>query len=255
MSKILLYGAILITVITAGLGYWNYSYYEVVLSEKKAALQQQEQELTKMNEELNGLKEKMASQTANEQEFQKTLADAQQGRIKAESDLAEVQKQLAAKNAELDQKNKDLSAKEATIQSLMAAQKSSVPASTPTPTTKKKSSKTAAAAIEKKDSGTLRPEATNVEPLATPAGGISGKVAAVNPSWNFVVLNVGENNGLTKDSEMAVMRNGQTIGKIKITSVEPLTSIGDIIPNSVSPGSMIQVGDQVISTSIEMIKK
>lgn len=257
MSKILLYSAIVLTLLTAGLGYWNHSCYQIILSEKKTTIQQQQQELAKLNEELNGLKEKMTAQSTNEQEFQKALAEAQQGRIKAEGDLAEAQKQLAAKDQELEQKNKDLSAKDATIQSLTDAQKNAVVAPTAAPSTKKKSSKTAAATpvSEKKDPGAPPPGATSVTALCAPAGAITGKVAAINSSWNFVVLSVGENNGLTKDSEMAVTRNGQTIGKIKITSVEPLTSIGDIIPSSVAPGSTIQVGDQVFSTSIEMIKK
>jgi len=255
MSKILLYVAILLTLLTAGLGYWNHSCYQIILSEKKGAIQQQQQEIGKLNEELNSLKEKMASQVTTEEQNQKAIAEAQQASTKAESDLAEVQKQLTAKDAELEQKNKELSAKEATIQSMMAAQKNATPVSTPAPTTKKKSSKKNVTASEKKDPGAPPSDATNIEALCAPPGAIVGKVAAINSSWNFVVLNVGENNGLTKGSEMAVTRNGQTIGKIKVTSVEPLTSIGDIVPNSVASGSAIQVGDDVFSTSIEMIKK
>lgn len=257
MSKIFLYTAILLTLLTAGLGYWNHSSYQAILLEKKMAIEHQQQEIGKLNAECSVLKEKLASQTTNEQEFQKALADAQQARAKAETDLAEAQKQLTAKDQELEQKNKDLSAKDATIQSLTDAQKNGVVAPASATSTKKKSSKKAAVppVSEKKDPATPPADATNATALCAPPGAIVGKVAAINSSWNFVVLNVGENNGLTKDSEMAVTRNGQTIGKVKITSVEPLTSIGDIIPNSVAPGSAIQVGDQVFSTSIGMIKK
>lgn len=254
MSKILLYSAILLTLLTAGLGYWNHSCYQIILSEKKAAIQQQQQEIEKVNQECNSLKEKIASTASTEEQQQKILADAEQARTKAESDLAEAQKQLADKDVEFEQKNKDLLGKEATIQSLMTAQKNVVPAPTPASTTKKKSSKNVTAS-EKKDPAAPPAGATNVSTLCAPAGGIEGKVAAVNPSWNFVVLNVGENNGVTKDSEMLVQRGGQAIAKVKITSVEPLTSIGDIIPNSVTPGSAVQVGDQVSATFIEAIKK
>lgn len=252
MSKILLYIAILITLLTAGLGYWNHSCYQIILLEKKATIQQQEQEIGKVNQECDSLKEKIASTATAEEEQQKNITDAQQARTKAESDLAGAQKQLAAKDAELEQKNKDLLAKEATIQSLMTAQKNAAPA--PASTTKKKSSKNVTAS-EKKDPAAPPAGAASTSALPAPAGGIEGKVAAVNPSWNFVVLNVGENNGVTKDSEMLVQRGGQAIAKIKITSVEPLTSIGDIIPNSVAPGCAVQVGDQVSATFIEAIKK
>ena len=254
MSKILLYIAILLTLLTAGLGYWNHSCYQIILSEKKTAIQQQQQEIEKVNQELTSFKEKVASTATTEEQQQKALSDAQKDRAKAESDLAEAQKQLAAKDAELEEKNKDLLAKEATIQSLMTAQKNAVPAPTPASTTKKKSSKSATAS-EKKEPATPLAGAARASAVSASPGGIEGKVAAVNPSWNFVVLNVGENNGVTKDSEMLVQRGGQAIAKVKITSVEPLTSIGDIIPNSVAPGCAVQVGDQVSATFIEAIKK
>lgn len=254
MSKIILYLAILMTLLTAGLSYWNHSCYQIILSQKKDVIQQQQQEMEKVKQELNALKEKVASTAATEEQQQKTLSDAQQARIKVEGDLAEAQKQLAAKDAELEQKNKDLSAKDATIQSLMDAQKKAAAAPAATSPSKKKSSKSGATS-EKKDPAPQQPAAPSASALPAPAGGIEGKIAAVNPSWNFVVLNIGENNGVTKDSEMVVQRGGQAIAKIKVTSVEPLTSIGDIVPNSVAPGSAVQVGDQVFATLIEAVKK
>lgn len=254
MSKILLYSAILLTLLTAGLGYWNYSCYQIILSEKKATIQQQQQEIDKVNQELTSLKEKIETTATTEEEQKKALSEAQQGRIKVEGDLAEAQKQLAAKDAELEQKNKDLLAKEAAIQSLMGAQKNTVPAPMPGSAAKKKSSKNAITS-EKKDTVVSSSTPATTSTASGPVGGIEGKIAAVNSSWNFVVLNIGENNGVTKDSEMLVQRGNQAIAKIKITSVEPLTSIGDIIPNSVTPGCTVQVGDQVSATFIEAIKK
>lgn len=254
MSKIFLYIAISLTLLTAGLGYWNYTSYQSVLVHNRVSMEQQQQEIAKLNEQLNVFKEKMASQANSEEQSQKALADAQQARTKAENDLAEAQKQLGLKDQELEQKKKELSAKDVTIQALTDAQ-NKAPALPVGAATKKKSSNKNSSESVKKDPGLPPPDATSVEALCAPAGAIVGKIAAINPSWNFVVLNVGENNGLTKDSEMTVTRNGKAIGKIKVTSVEPLTSIGDIVPNSVAPGTAVQVGDQVFSTSIEMIKK
>jgi hypothetical protein len=48
------------------------------------------------------------------------------------------------------------------------------------------------------------------------------------------------------NSEMLVMRQGGLIGKIRISSVEPTTSIGDIITNSLARGVQVQPGDIVI---------
>lgn len=254
MSKILLYSAILLTLLTAGVGYWNQSCYQIILLEKKETLQQQEQEIAKLNEELHSLKEKFTSQTTTEEQSQKALTEAQEARTQAETSLADLQKQLAAQSAELEQKSKELLAKEATINSLSASSKNTTVPSETGMTVKKKSSKNKVAS-EKKDPGVAPVDATSVESLCAPSGAITGKVAAMNASWNFVVLNIGENNGLTKDSEMTVTRKGQVIGKIKVTSVEPLTSIGDIIPNSLAQGVSIQVGDDVFSMPNEIMKK
>jgi cell shape-determining protein MreC len=57
-----------------------------------------------------------------------------------------------------------------------------------------------------------------------------GHVMAVNAEWNFVVLDVGENDGMVANKSMLIYRDGQLIGRVKVTSVEPSISIGDILP-------------------------
>jgi len=87
------------------------------------------------------------------------------------------------------------------------------------------------------------------EKKARPAGGnpgIQGKVLAVNRAYNFVVLNLGGRQGVEPNSEMLVLRGGSFIGKIRISSVEPATAIGDIITSSLARGVQVQPGDIVI---------
>ena len=76
--------------------------------------------------------------------------------------------------------------------------------------------------------------------------GVHGTVLAVNQAYNFVVLNMGDRQGVVPNSEMLVMRQGALIGKIRISSVEPTTSIGDIITNSLARGVQVQPGDIVV---------
>ncbi|MBA3544266.1 MAG: hypothetical protein H0T83_07500 [Chthoniobacterales bacterium] len=78
------------------------------------------------------------------------------------------------------------------------------------------------------------------------APGVNGTVLAVNQAYNFVVLSLGDRQGVVTNSEMLVMRDGALIGKIRISSVEPTTSIGDIITNSLARGVQVQPGDTVI---------
>ena len=76
--------------------------------------------------------------------------------------------------------------------------------------------------------------------------GVHGTVLAYNQAYNFVVLNLGARNGVEPSSEMLVLRDGTLIGKIRISSVEPATAIGDIMTNSLARGVQVQPGDSVI---------
>jgi len=76
--------------------------------------------------------------------------------------------------------------------------------------------------------------------------GVRGTVLAVNQAYNFVVLNLGARQGVEPNSEMLVLREGTLIGKIRISSVEPATAIGDIITGSLARGVQVQPGDMVI---------
>ena len=83
-----------------------------------------------------------------------------------------------------------------------------------------------------------------------PAGGgnpgIRGAILAVNQAYNFVVLSLGGRQGVEPNSEMLVLRGGSFIGRIRISSVEPATAIGDIITSSLARGVQVQPGDTVI---------
>ena len=76
--------------------------------------------------------------------------------------------------------------------------------------------------------------------------GIRGTVLAVNQAYNFVVLSLGARQGVEPNSEMLVLRGGAFIGKIRISSVEPATAIGDIITSSLARGVQVQPGDIVV---------
>jgi hypothetical protein len=76
--------------------------------------------------------------------------------------------------------------------------------------------------------------------------GVRGTVLAVNQAYNFVVLNLGARQGVEPNSEMLVLREGTLIGKIRISSVELATAIGDIITSSLARGVQVQPGDTVI---------
>jgi hypothetical protein len=76
--------------------------------------------------------------------------------------------------------------------------------------------------------------------------GVRGTVLAVNQAYNFVVLNLGGRHGVEPSAEMHVVRSGTPIGKIRVSSVEPSTAIGDIITSTLARGVQVQLGDTVV---------
>jgi septal ring factor EnvC (AmiA/AmiB activator) len=76
--------------------------------------------------------------------------------------------------------------------------------------------------------------------------GLTGRILAYNPGWNFVVLSIGDKAGLKSGVNMVVTRGGAMIGKVKVTTVEPNTAIADVLPGTLAKGESVQPGDSVI---------
>lgn len=97
-----------------------------------------------------------------------------------------------------------------------------------------------------KEAKKRRESVSSQRDTAAHRAGVRGSVLAYNQAYNFVVLNLGARNGVETNSEMLVVRDGTLIGKIRISSVEPATAIGDIMSNSLARGVQVQPGDTVI---------
>jgi hypothetical protein len=80
------------------------------------------------------------------------------------------------------------------------------------------------------------------KPPAMP--GLKGAIVAVDPKYDFVVLNVGVAQGALERGEMLVNRNGKLIAKVKIFSVEQNRCIANILPNW--KNADVMEGDQVL---------
>jgi hypothetical protein len=89
----------------------------------------------------------------------------------------------------------------------------------------------------------LKKDLTNEKRSYIPPG-VTGQITYVNRPWNFVVLNIGLNNGVVPNGELIVYRGKNFLGKIKISSAEETTSVGDILPDTKAD---IQIGDNVLN--------
>jgi hypothetical protein len=59
---------------------------------------------------------------------------------------------------------------------------------------------------------------------------LHGKIVVVDPKWDFVVLNVGDDQGALEDGEMLVSRDGKLVAKVIIRSVQKDRCIANIVP-------------------------
>jgi cell shape-determining protein MreC len=80
-------------------------------------------------------------------------------------------------------------------------------------------------------------------PVELPAN-LQGKVLVADPKWDFVVLDVGQNQGVLEDGVLLVNRKGRLVAKVQVRSVQSDRSIANVMPNW-KLGDVME-GDQVI---------
>jgi flagellar biosynthesis/type III secretory pathway chaperone len=80
-------------------------------------------------------------------------------------------------------------------------------------------------------------------PVILPTG-LRGKILAVDPKYDFVVLNIGDEQGAKERGEMMVEKHGRLLGKVRISTVRKDTCVANILPGW-QRGEIME-GDQVI---------
>ena len=79
--------------------------------------------------------------------------------------------------------------------------------------------------------------------LSLPAN-LTGTVVVMDPKWNFVVVDAGEEQGVLADRELLVNRHGILVAKLRISRVEKNRCVANIVPG----WSLAEImeGDQVV---------
>jgi septal ring factor EnvC (AmiA/AmiB activator) len=192
---------------------------EAKLAEATQASQEKETSLTTLQQEFDDYKAKYSPEqidTLSQQvkDLNAELADVKQARTVAEERVAELEQAVVSA--------------EQTLESAPAGQAQGGQQPTGTAQADQGQGET--------------PVAASGPPAAQ---GITGRVQAVNAGWNFVVLNVGEADGITPNTKMDVYRNGFKVGMVEVSTVEPQVSTANVVNNRQG----IQPGDQVITVS------
>jgi predicted RNase H-like nuclease (RuvC/YqgF family) len=255
MGKILTIVTIALAAITAGLGFLNRG----TLVETKGKLADTETQLT-------ATRESLAKTSAELEASKKTVADLTTKNDLAQSEITKLKAENQTKDskiAELDTKITEsesaLEELKTTIASLEQENSSLKETAAQVDAPAEDESKARIAELEtlnnKLDSDLKTAEARiqtmeerlNEKKRLEKLNNLSGRILAVNEAWNFVVLNLGDKNGIASNTELLVKRGSTQIGRVRVTSVEPSSSIADIVPGSLSRGLSIQPGDFVIT--------
>ena len=223
-----------------------------------------EKETTAAKEELTAVKDelpKAKEMLAKAEEKQKT-AETELTTAKTESEGVKTELEAAKKNladlkvvmgdkepaeivkrvAEMETATKDATAKVANLENEVATQKTVIETLT----------------VQKKNSeGKLASQSKTIDRYVNNImlKGTRGQVLAVNYGWGFCVVSIGDRKGAAASKVLIVVRNGQSIGKVKIISVESSQSVADIIPSSFARGTYVEAGDEVIFTGDDKVRE
>lgn len=106
-----------------------------------------------------------------------------------------------------------------------------------------------AGAISEKDSTDSALERLKTEELDKASGRMRGdftsRVSTVDSSWRYITLNDGDNQGVVKDAILEVVRDGDVVGRVKVSNVEPARAAADVVPGSFVEGTNISLGDSL----------
>jgi hypothetical protein len=83
-------------------------------------------------------------------------------------------------------------------------------------------------------------------PPPLPAG-LRGKVLVCDPKWDFVIVDVGEDQGVFEKGEMLVSRNGKLVAKLSVRVVDKNRCIANVLPGW-KIGDVME-GDQILPAS------
>lgn len=260
MTKPLLIATIILSLGAAAIGFLNRGTLQQAREERDGAQTQ----LQNANKDIDEKKAELAALSGEKEKLAADLETAQGEATKAREELNAVNSKLT--DAESKASEAETKASEAAT-SLAAAQEqiqklqddlNAVPGTSADPAEQSGDSEARAKELEQVNSK-LQDENSalkaSIAELRTKEDsrqkvmlrpGLQGTILAVNQAWNFVVLSLGDRQGVVPNAELLVQRGSQLLGKVRITSVEPNTSIADILVRTVPRGFTVMPGDTVI---------
>lgn len=261
MTKILLIAATVFSLGAAALGFLNRGKLvdtRTELADTTTQLSGARQELGATKKEVEEQKEQITSLSSEKDTLNAQLGEAKSELDKAKTDLAAAEEKAVNAETQLTEAITDGEAKDTRIAELEQQLAEGAPAAetaevadVTTITAERDELRTVVAGLEDRAAG-LEAQVAELKrkeqarQTSQMRQGLQGTILAVNQAWNFVVLSLGDRQGVVPNAEMLVQRGSQLLGKVRVTSVEPSTSIADILVRTVPRGLSVMPGDTVI---------
>jgi myosin heavy subunit len=227
----------------------------------------------KVREKITTLQRNLASETSQKEQAQRDLASTRQDLEKTTSDLTQTRQELETASAERDravaaastqaaranQLSEELNRTKGDLQNAQAELAAFQGTGLTPPqilalsrNLKQAQDNLAGAQEENKVLGKRISKLENElaryrdpEHIVFLPANLKGTVMVSDPKWDFVVLNVGEEQGIVEHGELYVHRNGKLVAKVRVTNVQKDRSIANVLPGNYRLGEVLE-GDQVI---------
>jgi uncharacterized phage infection (PIP) family protein YhgE len=209
-------------------------------------------QLTQTQATLATTKQNLATTQKNLADTQHQLADAQAARKKAEDTAAAQTKKADDLSAQLTKATQDRDAAQADLAAYKATGKSPQEVLQLMALIKQDEDTIAAINDEKKVltrnlarvQNQLNELLGNENYVVKLRADLKGQVVVVDPKWDFVVLNIGDEQGVLMDGELLVSRNGKLVAKVIVRDVEKDRCVAIVMPGW-KLGEIFE-GDEVI---------
>lgn len=76
--------------------------------------------------------------------------------------------------------------------------------------------------------------------------GLVATVVAVNNEWGFVMINAGRAHGVSADSSLLVKRGDARVARLRVTNIEDMMTVANVVDGSAVSGVSVRPGDKVI---------
>lgn len=261
MIKALLAACVALSLGAAVLGYLNHNTLQTtrgVLDDTKSNLDTTTKKLEAANKDIEGKKTEIAGLNSEKEQLTSGLNETKANLDKSREELTTANEKIAAAETAAQEKDAKITELEGKVAEMESQTANGTAAGAPgngvdaaAIQTELDETKTLLTAAQDRNTG-LEAQVTELKrkeesrQKSQMRQGLQGTILAVNTAWNFVVLSIGDRQGVVNNAEMLVQRGSQLLGKVRVTSVEPSTSIADIIVRTVPRGFTVMPGDTVI---------